>query len=100
MPPAHRHADCEEAFLVLEGLVTFILDGDERTEGTGTFVLIAAGTAHTFGNRSDPPSRVLVLHAPAMDRYFTELELLWAEPTPPSVEEERALMSRHGMEPA
>lgn len=85
---------------MLEGKVTFILDGDERTEGAGTFVLIPAGTGHTFGNRSDLESRVLVLHAPAMDAYFAELERLWAGPAPPSVEEERALMSRHGMEPA
>ncbi len=100
MPPAHRHGDCEEAFLVIDGQVTFILDGDERTEGPGTFVLIPAGTAHTFGNGSKLESRVLVFHAPAMDGYFVELERLWAGPAPPSVDEERALMSRFGMEPA
>jgi quercetin dioxygenase-like cupin family protein len=100
MPPAHRHVDCEEAFLVLEGEVTFVVDGGEHTEGPGTFVLIPGGTGHTFGNRSEAPSRLLVLHAPAMDAYFAELERLWAGPTPPSVDEERALMGRHGMEPA
>jgi mannose-6-phosphate isomerase-like protein (cupin superfamily) len=27
MPPAHRHVQCVEAFFVLEGDVTFVLDG-------------------------------------------------------------------------
>lgn len=99
MPPAHRHIDCDEAFLVLEGQVTFALDNNESTEGPGTFVLIPGRTAHTFGNCSEQPSRVLVLHAPAMDAYFAELERLWAHATLPSLDEERALMRRRGMEP-
>jgi len=41
-----------------------------------------------------------VLHAPAMDAYFTELDALWSRPEPPAPDEERALMARFGMEPA
>jgi hypothetical protein len=43
---------------------------------------------------------LVVLHAPAMDAYFAELDALWAGPEPPSREAERELMSRYGMEPA
>ncbi len=100
MPPPHIHAGCEEAFFVLEGSVTFILDGKERTEGAETFVLVPSGTGHTFGNRSAEPARLLVIHSPAMDAYFAELEQFWSGPVSPTVEEERALMSRHGMQPA
>ncbi len=85
---------------MLEGSVTFILGGDERTEDPGTFVLVPGGTGHTFGNRSEQPSRVLIIHSPAMDAYFAELERLWAGPAPPSADEERALMARFGMAPA
>jgi hypothetical protein len=42
---------------------------------------------------------VLVLHAPALDGYFRELEQLWAGPEPPSRDQEQALMRRHGMRP-
>jgi hypothetical protein len=45
------------------------------------------------------PSRLLIIHAPAMDAYFEELQKLWSEQLPPSPEDERALMKRHGMEP-
>ncbi len=100
MPPPHVHVDCEEAYFVLDGQVTFILDGVERTEGAETFVLVPGGTAHTFGNRSAAPARLLVLHAPALDGYFAALDALWRGPQAPSVEAERALMSRYGMLPA
>ncbi len=99
MSPAHAHSDCEEAFFVLDGQITFVLDGSELTKGPGTFVLVPGGTAHTFGNRTSDLARLLVLHSPALDAYFIELEALWRGPRPPSVEEERALMSRHGMRP-
>ena len=58
------------------------------------------GAGHTFGNRGTEPGRLLVLHAPAMDGYFAELDALWAGPEPPSPAAERELMSRYGMEPA
>ena len=57
------------------------------------------GAAHTFGNDGDEAARVLVLHAPAADAYFAELEALWSREAPPTPEEERALMARYGMEP-
>ena len=101
MPPAHRHVNCSEAFFVLAGTLTFVLDGEPVPGGPGDFLLVPRGAAHTFGNRSDSPGRLLVLHAPAMDAYFEELHRLWAAPdSPPSPEAERELMSRYGMEPA
>jgi hypothetical protein len=65
----------------------------------GTFVLVPGGVAHTFGNAGTGVARTLVLHAPAMDRYFRELQALWAAGTPER-EAELDLMRRHGMEPA
>jgi mannose-6-phosphate isomerase-like protein (cupin superfamily) len=100
MPPAHRHVECVEAFYVLRGEVTFVLDGRHQTLGTGSFVLVARGGSHTFGNSGSEPASLLVLHSPAMDAYFAELELLWSRREAPSSEEELALMARHGMEPA
>jgi mannose-6-phosphate isomerase-like protein (cupin superfamily) len=100
MPPPHRHVGNDEAYFVLEGEVEFRI-GDEVFAATnGTFVLVPAGESHTFGNTTDLAARLLVLHAPALDGYFEELEHLWSTPTPPEPAEERALMTRFGMEPA
>jgi len=64
------------------------------------FMLVPSGVAHTFGNAGTAPARVLVIHAPAMDPYFEELQALWSGQIPPTREDEIALMQRHGMEPA
>jgi mannose-6-phosphate isomerase-like protein (cupin superfamily) len=99
-PPAHRHTNCSEAFFVLEGEITFVLGDEQLTGGPGDFLLVPRGEAHTFGNRSQQQARLLVLHAPAADAYFTELHELWSDGRTPEREEEIALMRRHGMEPA
>lgn len=100
MPPAHSHSGNEEAYFVLDGTVEFRVAGEVFQGTSGTFVLVPAGEAHTFGNTSDVPARLLVIHAPALDGYFEDLEQLWAAPEPPDRDEELALMRRHGMEPA
>jgi quercetin dioxygenase-like cupin family protein len=99
-PPPHIHVDCVEAFYVLGGEVEFRLD-DSRQRGTaGTFVLVPGGIAHTFANAGASDARLLTLHAPAMDAYFEELSVLWSGTEPPTPDAERALMGRHGIEPA
>ena len=55
---------------------------------------IPSGTPAT--SRARPP----VLHAPALDHYFEELEQLWSFHEPPERSAEIELMRRHGMEPA
>ncbi|WP_300612955.1 cupin domain-containing protein [Trebonia sp.] len=99
-PPAHRHTNCSEAYFVLDGLVSVVIEDQELRVGPQEFVLVPRGTAHTFGNAGDRPARLLVIHAPAMDAYFAALHELWNRDQPPLPEEERALMSRFGMEPA
>jgi mannose-6-phosphate isomerase-like protein (cupin superfamily) len=98
-PPPHRHTNCSEAYFVLNGLVAITAEDQELTVGPEGFVLIPRGAAHTFGNGGDVEARLLVLHAPAMDAYFAGLHELWNRDEPPSPDEERALMSRFGMEP-
>lgn len=97
-PPPHRHLNCSEAYFVLDGQVAVVVDGTELTLGPEEFVLVPRGTSHTFGNVGETEARLLVMHAPAMDAYFAGLHELWNRAEPPSVDEERALMARFGME--
>jgi mannose-6-phosphate isomerase-like protein (cupin superfamily) len=99
-PPPHRHTNCSEAYFVLDGLVSVVVEDEELTVGPEGFVLVPRGTGHTFGNSSPAEARLLVMHAPAMDAYFAGLHELWNRDQAPSPEEERALMSRFGMERA
>ena len=97
-PPPHRHRNCSEAYFVLDGLVSVVVEGEKLAVGPEGFVLVPRGTAHTFGNAGDDGARLLVIHAPAMDAYFAGLHELWNRPEPPTPDEERALMARFGME--
>src|SRR5580704_8010989 len=97
-PPPHRHTNCSEAYFVLDGRVSVIIEGEELVVAAEGFVLVPRGTAHTFGNAGEEEARLLVIHAPAMDAYFANLHELWNRGDTPSPEEERALMARFGME--
>jgi mannose-6-phosphate isomerase-like protein (cupin superfamily) len=97
-PLPHRHTNCTEAYFVLEGLVSVILEGNDLSVGPEGFVLVPRGTAHTFGNGGEVEARLLVIHAPAMDAYFSGLHELWGRESPPTPDEERVLMARFGME--
>jgi|ERR1700678_2194208 mannose-6-phosphate isomerase-like protein (cupin superfamily) len=97
-PLAHRHTNCSEAYFVLDGLVSVIVEDEELTLQPEDFLLVARGTSHTFGNGGKEKARLLVIHAPAMDAYFAGLHELWNRDEPPTTDEERALMARFGME--
>ena len=72
-PPSHRHAEEDDSFYILEGELTFGVEGEEVVAGPGTFVLVPPGTEHTFANRTDLPVRMLNIHAPAgFDRRLME----------------------------
>jgi mannose-6-phosphate isomerase-like protein (cupin superfamily) len=72
-PPRHWHAT-EEAFYVLEGVVTFCLGERTVRAPAGAFVLVPPGALHTFANQEDQPARFLALLLPAdFANYFTDL---------------------------
>jgi quercetin dioxygenase-like cupin family protein len=100
-PPPHRHAAMVDCFFVLEGAVTFFLDGDPRPAASGDLVLVEPGTLHTFANESDAPARLLNLFAPAgLDRYLVELGELLVSGTVLTPELMGRLASRYDFERA
>jgi mannose-6-phosphate isomerase-like protein (cupin superfamily) len=96
-PPTHRHEGCSEAYFVLDGAVSVVVDGQDLLLGPEDFVLVPRGVAHTFGNGGQGAARLLVLHAPALDAYFAGLHQLWNRDEAPTPDEERALMAQFGM---
>ena len=82
---------------MLSGVAEFQLDGESVAAGPGSFVLVPGGVAHTFGAAGEGDAQLLVLHSPALDPYFRELEVLWSGEEPPTPDAEKDLMRRHGM---
>ena len=67
----HVHHDREEAFFVVDGNVTFLVD-DARTDAQpGGFLLVPRETLHGF--RSNGDARLIIIHSPAgFERFFRE----------------------------
>ena len=98
---AHRHAEAEEIFYILEGELD-LLAFEPRTRasgdwtawesaggatvtrgGPGSLMFVPAGCPHAFANPGTGPARMLFLTAPSgHERYLTELAALIAHPGP------------------
>jgi mannose-6-phosphate isomerase-like protein (cupin superfamily) len=64
-PGAHVHEAEDDAFYILDGELTFTVEGEDVVAGPGTFVLVPPGVEHTFANRGEAVVRMVNVHAPA-----------------------------------
>ena len=101
-PPPHVHDRLHDMFYVLEGVLTFVVDGETIDARPGTFVCVPPGTVHTFTNRSGAPVRFLNLNTPAgFEGYMRELgEAFSGGGAPPTPAEMGAIASRYDFRPA
>jgi quercetin dioxygenase-like cupin family protein len=97
-PPPHVHSREEEGFYVLEGEITFTINGERVLASAGTFANMPVGTPHSFKNESTRPARMLISVAPAgLERMFFEIGVSLAEGAttalPPTHEEIEKLLA-------
>ena len=105
-PPPHVHCREEEGFYVLEGEVTFAVNGERVVAGPGTFANMPVGTPHSFRNESDRPARMLISVAPAgLEQMFFEVGVPLTEgattappPTKDEIEKLLAVAPSYGIE--
>lgn len=72
-PPPHKHLWSDETFYILDGTITFLLEGEMRTATKGAFVHVARNTRHAFRVDSDT-ARFLNGYTPAsMEAMVAEL---------------------------
>jgi quercetin dioxygenase-like cupin family protein len=68
-PPVHRHTREDEAWIVLDGEVTFFVEDEQHTAGPGTYVFGPRGRAHTHRVESDT-ARIATLLIPGTCEAF------------------------------
>jgi quercetin dioxygenase-like cupin family protein len=62
----HRHP-YEEIFVILDGDIEVIVDGESQMVGSGSITIIPPNTWHEFKNRSDHAALMVNIHpVPAM----------------------------------
>jgi len=73
--PPNTHAGETEGFYMLDGEITFMVDGATRVARKGDYVAIPDGALHAFTATGDKPARVLILNAPGHmhETFFTKL---------------------------
>ena len=71
-PPPHLHNSYKESFLILEGEMEFMINGEIRKVKAGESVDIPPKTLHTFGNKSDALCKWINIHSPKGFREFFE----------------------------
>ena len=88
----HRHNHTDEAFYVLEGVLTVNIGGSLSEYPAGSYVLIPRGTPHAQGNGGKVPSRILLTMTPGgFERSFKDRVELFktAKPTDPDFRKKR-----------
>jgi quercetin dioxygenase-like cupin family protein len=100
-PPAHVHAEEDQLFYLLEGVLTVRLGDEERVLEPGQVAWLPRGTAHTFRVDSDE-ARLLEISTPAgFEQYHLDLgepatELRIPDPAPLDVAAMAAGSARYG----
>jgi quercetin dioxygenase-like cupin family protein len=97
-PPPHVHSREEEGFYVLEGKITFTINGERVVATAGMFANMPVGTPHSFKNESDKPAKMLISVAPAgLEKMFFEVGVPLPEGAttalPPTKEEIEKLLA-------
>jgi mannose-6-phosphate isomerase-like protein (cupin superfamily) len=72
----HHHRAHVDSFLVLEGELEVMVDGETSTLGPGELAVVPPRTVHAFRNASDARVRLLNLHTPGMrfDEYIRKMD--------------------------
>ncbi len=88
----HRHNYTDEAFYVLEGVLTVSIGGSLSEYPAGSYVLIPRGTPHAQGNGGRVPARILLTMTPGgFERSFKDRVELFktAKPADPDFRKKR-----------
>jgi len=88
----HRHNHTDEAFYVLEGVLTVKINDKISEYQAGSYVLIPRGTAHAQGNRGKVPVKILLTMTPGgFERSFKDRVELFktAKPDDPDFRKKR-----------
>jgi quercetin dioxygenase-like cupin family protein len=105
-PPPHVHSREEEGFFILEGEITFTINGEKMVAKAGTFANMPVGTPHSFKNESSQPAKMLISVAPAgLEQMFFEVGVPLIEgattalpPTKDEIEKLLAVAPKYGVE--
>jgi quercetin dioxygenase-like cupin family protein len=97
-PPPHYHDDVDECFVVQEGRMSFLVDGQWREVEPGTMVFAPKFSVHSLKNVGDTPARVLFSSLPAgFENFFAQCEKEFQKPGGPDMARINEIALEHGI---
>ena len=73
-PPPHYHKEYNEVFLVIEGEMEFMVDGEVKIVKAGESVDLPPNKLHTFGNKSAANCKWVNIHSPkGFSSFFNDM---------------------------
>lgn len=97
-PPPHWHENEDEWFHVLEGTVSFFVDGRWTDAQPGDSVLAPRKQVHTFKNGTSQPTKMLVHTSPSgFETFFAEAAVEFAKPGGPDMARAVWIAEAHGI---
>ena len=102
VPVAHSHEAFDETVYGLDGVTTWVLDGQTVRVGPGDVLFIPRGHVHHFANLGHADARELSVIVPGLlgPEYFSEIAGVLDAGGPPNVERIMEVMRRHGLRPS
>jgi quercetin dioxygenase-like cupin family protein len=98
VPPAHSHTDNEEIVYVLEGVLRYAVDDEQRDLGPGEHMRTPRGSVHAFSNPHDRTARALVVLTPDIGaQYFRDIAEVARRPGGPDPASLVEVMTRYGL---
>jgi quercetin dioxygenase-like cupin family protein len=101
-PPPHRHQNEDEMFLVVEGNVRFLANGQwTQPLAPGSIVYTQRGAVHTFQNVGDTVSRQWLIVTPSgFETFFSQSAEVFAAAAggPPEMARLLAISAEHHIE--
>jgi quercetin dioxygenase-like cupin family protein len=98
-PPPHVHSKEDELFLVVEGRVSFFVEGGWTEVAPGGAVYLPRGTAHSYQNTGTTPCRQWILTTPSgFEHFFARCADEFGRTGGPDMEHIVGFAREHGIE--
>jgi len=97
-PPLHVHHREDEIFLVVEGRISYCVNGEWTEVEPGGVVYLPRGAAHSYRNVGETPSRHWIITTPSgFEVFFSQCADEFATSGPPDMGRIVEIFNEHGL---